>query len=111
MSNTATINLCFGFGWLILIASFIGDVFFPNSYVWFPRSGAVLCMLSLFAEFQLNKIEPKPVTDDLTGSLQHASAKEIGVFPETIYDKKIKYFAHISVAAGTLVWAYGDLFV
>jgi hypothetical protein len=52
-----------------------------------------------------------PINSNINDALKHNAALGTGIYPETPYDKTVKLFAHISVAVGTLVWAYGDLLV
>ncbi len=105
------IKILFIIGWVVLLISLWADLIVPNSYLWFPRSGAVLCMLSIAAEFRLSRMERNYSGNDLREALKYHEALSTGVYPETTYDKTVKLFAHISVAVGTLVWAYGDLLV
>jgi hypothetical protein len=105
------IKLCFYTGWIILLVSLWVDIFIPNSHLWFPRSGAVLCMLSLAAEFRLSRMEPIYSCNTVEEAMEYHKASYSGVYPETAYDKVIKFSTHISVAVGTLVWAYGDFLV
>lgn len=109
--NSKVIKFCFAIGWLILLISLWIDLIYPNIYLWFPRSGAILCVLSLVGEFRLNQIDRSKMISNIEESLKYMNSLDTGVFPETSYEKRVKIFAHISVAVGTFVWAYGDLFV
>lgn len=103
------IELFFCLGWVVLLVSLCIDLTIPNSDLWFPRSGAVLCMLSLGAEFRLSRMTPIYSGSTVEEAMEYHKASHTGIYPETKYNKAVKFFTHFSVAVGTLVWAYGDL--
>jgi len=109
--NFKSITFCFLIGWLTVVISFIVDLYIANKVNWFPRSGAVLCMLSITAEFWLHKIDRNLLISNVNDALDNLRAIELGTLYETKYDERIKFFAHTSVAVGTFIWAYGDLVV
>jgi len=105
------IKIYFCIGWLTLLVSFLVDFYNSNTQLWFPRSGAVLCMLSLMAEFRLNYMDRNLLVNSVEEALNQLKVSELGLLKETAYEKRVKLFAHVSVGVGTIVWAYGDLFV
>ena len=107
--NRNYIKFLFIVGWLILLCSLWLDLYFTNNIGFFPRSGAILCVAALLAEFRLAKMDRGFLIKDLKSALQHAAFIETGLYQETKYDKLVKLFAHVSLVAGTVVWAYGDL--
>ena len=96
-------------GWTVLIGSLIVDIMFPNQTFWLQRSGAVLCMLSIAAEFRLNQLDRSALIDDWNARCNDEKAIDTPMFIETNREKSLKLIAHFSVAVGTLVWAYCDL--
>ena len=96
-------------GWCVLIGSLIVDMMIPNQIFWFQRSGAVLCMLSIVAEFRLNQLDRTALIDDWNARCNDEKALNEPMFIESNREKSLKLIAHFSVAVGTIVWAYCDL--
>jgi hypothetical protein len=92
-----------------VIISCLVDFVTPNEYLWFPRSGAILCMLSISAEFRLNQMDPHSLAHSVDERWELMASGESGRTFVTSFEKNIKLFTHISVAAGTIIWAYGDI--
>lgn len=105
------IKRCVVFGWVVMILSLLIDLYFPTKYFWFQRSGAVLCMLSIAAEFRLNQLDRTNLIDDWNARINDEKALDSPMFIETNYEKGMKLIAHTSVGIGTFVWAYGDLLI
>jgi hypothetical protein len=85
------------------------DFYFSNEYFWFQRSGAILCMLSISAEFKLSRIDPRNFKRSPHEFHKYLESLDYGLPTETKYEKVIKSFTHISLLVGTIVWGYGDL--
>ena len=85
------------------------DYIVPNNFYWFQRSGAVLCILALTAEFSLYKLDRAASINNLNDALDYNDSLYTGVIKDTKFDKRIKSTTHFCVAAGTLIWAYGDI--
>lgn len=87
----------------------LADILLPNEYFWFQRAGAVLCMLSISAEFKLGRANPMKFKRSPYELHQYLESLDYGLPTETKYEKLVKFSTHISLAIGTIVWAYGDL--
>ncbi len=98
-------------GWMVLVAALIGDIVWPCGIEWFPRAGAFLCMFSIFSEFHLQQIDTSAIREDWR---QRAAEEKYFDDPLPKVDDfytGLKLFTHISMAAGTFVWAIGDLLI
>lgn len=94
-------------GWFFFILSFLNDLLVPNDIHWFARSGAILCVMSLSAEFRLNRSPFMKMQGE--EHWQRLGQNESGQHFETRFSQRVTTFTHFSVAMGTLAWAYGDL--
>ena len=99
------------FGWLLLIASLLVDLFGPNKVGWFSRAAAMLCLFSLMAEFALQQLDATAFRKNCL-----KRRKDEKCFGELMYEPDsfwtgMKMFAHISMVIGTGFWAIGDLLV
>jgi len=110
-ANPQFIKHCLILGWIVFIGSLAVDLAFANKYFWFQRSGAVLCMLAIAAEFRLNQIDRDALKKDWDSRINDEKAIDTPMFTETDHDKNMKLIAHVSIAVGTVIWAYGDLLV
>jgi hypothetical protein len=98
--------------WLLIvlsvIAPFLALFLKPSSQeigVWFQRSGAITVVLSLLAEIKYNSIENTalPKTHEFL---------YCNMYLKMHYETKVKIINYLNftvVAAGTIVWGYGDL--
>jgi len=101
---------CLIAAWVISIISFY--IGMHNGFHWFARSGALMVLFSIMAEYQLimekqNYIY-KLVTQGRINTEQSLRAK--GNFDPSNTHKRKEIVTHISVVIGTLIWGYGDLF-
>jgi hypothetical protein len=107
MSKTKIIT-CFITSILFVISFALLDYIVPNEFYWFQRSGAVLCILAISAEFALHKLD-RSASKNLSDALDYNNSLHTGVIIDTKFDKAVRNSTHFCVAAGTLIWAYGDI--
>jgi hypothetical protein len=103
------IIFCFILSVLFVAVFFLLDYMVPNDFYWFQRSGAVLCILAISAEFSLNKLDRTASINSLNDALDFNNSLKTGVIKDTKFDKRVRRTTHACVAAGTLIWAYGDI--
>lgn len=75
---------------------------------WFARSGAIMVLLAVIAEFQVNAARESSVE---TSSFVKIEDRAVVVKRELSprYNTLAK-IAHIEIVLGTVVWGYGDCF-
>lgn len=66
-------------------------------------------MLSISAEFNLSRVDPMSFKRSPNEFHKYLESLDYGLPTETKYEKLVKFSTHISLAVGTIVWAYGDL--
>lgn len=98
-----------GVGWLLVITCGIIDFYWPNDYYWFQRVGAMLCALSVVAEFELGRHHPLRWYNGSALDFETSISISNGEKGLTKYEKTVRNIAHGSLVFGTVVWAYGDL--
>ncbi len=103
------IKHCFCIGWSAVLVSLAMDFLVQNCSGWFPRSGAILCMLSIAAEFRMNQLNKLALIRGSEEQIKAIYALDDNVPYESVYEKSVKLCAHLSIACGTVIWAYGDL--
>lgn len=94
-------------GWLAVYLSVFTQLDVSKDQAqWFSRSGAVLTVASLFATLWLAGLRSA-----LAGSGGFGCQPGLDVYEEFKVQQTAAYWvSHISAAAGTVVWGYGDLF-
>ena len=75
---------------------------------WFARSGSIMVLLAVIAEFQVNAARESSVE---TSSFARIEGAAIVVKRELSprYNALAK-IAHIEIVLGTVIWGYGDCF-
>lgn len=98
-------------GWVILIGSFFADLIIPNRIGWFPRGSAMLCLLSLIAEFRLREQDGATFREDWRKRTTDEKFLDDPMYEPDAFWKGMNLFAHISMMFGTALWAFGDLLI
>ena len=94
-------------GWLVVyLSAFTQLEVSKDQAQWFSRSGSILTVASLFATLWLAGLRSA-----LVGTGGYAPLSGVAVYEEFKAQQTAAYWvSHISAAAGTVVWGYGDLF-
>jgi hypothetical protein len=93
---------------LAFIAPILSFLVRPDSEsfdIWFQRSGAIIVVLSLFAEIKVNELSRLAIKQDHTFLFCH-------IFLKSKYEKKLSIFNYLTLiftSIGTVVWGYGDV--
>ncbi len=99
---------------LVVIAITIGVISYiyalrSNDPLWFSRSGSMIVLFCVMAEFSNNKVQ------QFINEAATRGAGTIGGGVGPLHQPKFRrfwsYVTHITVAAGAFIWGYGDLFV
>lgn len=98
-------------GWIVLITGLLMDMFVPNKVDWFPRAAAMLCLLSLIAEFRLQQLDSIAFREDWRKRISDEKYFDDPLYEPDSFWTGMKMFSHISMAVGTVFWAVGDLLV
>ena len=100
---------CLATAWLVSAFSlYYGSI---NGFHWFARSGSLMVLFSIMAEYVLITEKQNYIYTFVTkGQMQtEQSLRPKGNFnPSKAHSIKEK-FTHISVVIGTFIWGYGDL--
>lgn len=91
-------------GWAWMFVS-LNSSFGYEPATFFARSGAVLVVLGIFAEFQLAKESQKILYNNFVAKAK--GYKSVPFLP--VRHRILSWAAHLSVVLGTVVWGYGDL--
>ncbi len=91
---------------LFLISSWYGwfNLFGDEPKVWFQRSGSIMVVILLLAEYQVYKM----VTDLRQGNMIPHSARRT----QDKYRPYIPYLQYVAILAtllATIIWGYGDI--
>lgn len=96
------ILLLLGFFWVVL--SFFYS-FNNEASTWFARSGAIMVLFAVIAEYLLSNKLLKAIDDAST-----LAGLGIPAGPEISTEQKyVSLAAHAFVVCGTVIWGYGDL--
>lgn len=77
-----------------------------NDGAWFSRSGSIMVLLSVIAEFQVNVARESSVETSSTVKIGGS-----GVMVKRELSPRYKVLAiiaHLEIVLGTIVWGYGD---
>lgn len=99
----------FGYGFLVF--ALISDQYLNLDGFWFQRSGAVLVLSALIAEYRIQLTPGKATVCSSIYPLLKTNALIHKKFSETTEGTVIKLISHFGVILGTLVWGYGDYFI
>lgn len=98
----------------IFLISIIAPILAWNSFlipqgedagIWFQRSGSIIVLFSVWAEYSLMKVNHLlVVTESGFGSLIHYENKHVAIH------RVAQYLAVLIAITGTFIWGYGDFF-
>ncbi len=102
---------CLSMSLLLPILSWSGFLQIDESRgVWFARSGSLVVLFTVVAEFRLFKIDSftKPISDEGLTYENMGVADQLHI----IFSKRVliwKMIAAVLAVSGTVIWGYGDL--
>lgn len=73
----------------------------------FGRSGAALTLCGVVLEYKISTKGQQEMSYSPGGPVSLGDVGKAALLTDS--EKKLRYFAHISVIAGTLIWGFGDL--
>lgn len=73
----------------------------------FGRSGAVITLSAVVLEYKISTKGQQKTSYSPGGSISLGDVGKAVLLTDG--EKKLRYFAHISVITGTLIWGFGDL--
>jgi len=102
---------CLIVAWLTSAFSFYFSTLYGSH--WFSRSGSLIILFSVMAEYQLIIEKQNYIYLLVTkGRIQtEQSIRPKGNFEPSNAHKRKEIATHVSVVIGTLIWGYGDLFI
>lgn len=94
--------------WITALSTLATDILgYTHNLAMFGRAGAVLTLCAVVLEY---KISTKGQSDSQYKDGGPISLGAVGkAVLLTDSEKRLRYFAHISVILGTLIWGFGDL--
>jgi len=108
MKNTKFPIQCLVVAWLVAISNYIIALYFGAE--WFSRSGSIIVLFSVMAEYALLQERHKVLSDKLENYGGFDAGNVGDIKPKDEYQKQ-EIAAHITIVIGTLIWGYGDLFI
>lgn len=105
MKTSLVILIC---AWVVALSTLVTDVLgYTQRLAMFGRAGAVLTLCAVVLEY---RISTKGQSDSAYKEDDPVSLGTVGkAVLLTDSEKRVRYFAHISVIMGTLMWGFGDL--
>ena len=93
--------------WVFAAVSFL--VSGPTEMDWFPRSGAVMCLVAAAANFALVKVHQRDLAEIFRDQERSKREKaEQILHPPAVYSNLAK-ISYLTGIVGTAIWGYGDL--
>jgi hypothetical protein len=100
--------LCFLIlAWASIAVSFFLEANYGGN--WFMRSGSLMVLFSIVAEFLLLDGRDEYLNQRLSERKEPNQQKSLDSFHPSQMHKLFEIISHISVVIGTVIWGYGDL--
>ena len=98
----------------VLVAIIIGVISYfyamqTNEPLWFSRAGSLMVLFSIMAEYSNYNVQVS-INSAVTEGLGTIGGG-VGPLKQPKFRKNWSRITHVTAAAGTIIWGYGDLFV
>lgn len=94
--------------WIVALSTLVTDVLgYTQNLALFGRAGAVLTLCAVVLEYKISIKGQNDSTYKEGGPISLGAVGRAVLLTDS--EKRMRYFAHISVILGTLIWGFGDL--
>ena len=98
--------ICLVSAWAIAVIGLLVGVLVAGH--WFARFGSLVVLVAIIGEFSMLRAELKLLYDRLDSDDEFVHARD---FTPSKWNSKKTLLLHLTVAAGTLIWGFGDLLI
>lgn len=94
--------------WIVALGTLVTDMLgYTQSLAMFGRAGAVLTLCAVVLEYKISTKGQRDSPYKEGGPISLGAVGKVVLLTDS--EKRMRYFAHISVILGTLIWGFGDL--